>query len=86
MKRVKHLATITIGEDRVETRDKYGWNSAILATEAMVRELARSEHDIYEGETPIVTDKGTPERVYTRTWTAHRAGWVVVATVKAVSE
>lgn len=86
MKRVKHLATLVVGEDRVETRETFAWNSAIRATEDMMRELARSERDIYEGEAPVVTDKGTPERVYTRKWTAVRAiKEVVTATVTALT-
>ena len=56
-----------------ETRGAF--NAGVRASEAAVRELARSEHANYAGERPVRVGD-----VYNRTWTSAR-GRVVVATI-----
>ena len=74
MKRREYLATVN-----GETRVTYAWNSAIRATEAMVREMARSEGDPYAGDPPMVE---SDPRVYRRTWQATRSGLLAFAEVR----
>jgi hypothetical protein len=74
MKRRTYKALVTdhTGAHQIGTKDAYAWNSAIRATEAIVREWARAEQTIYTGAKPVVQGGpvNTPGSIYTRTWTA----------------
>jgi hypothetical protein len=66
MKRSRYLASVKVSETETRTRETQAWNSAIRATEAMVREIARAEGVIYHGSAPKVEQQ--PVRVYRREW------------------
>ena len=76
----KALVTNDNGLLHIDTKDTFAWNSAIKATEAIVRQHARDNQTIYTGGRPSVHELGTPERTYTRSWTA-KDGTVVEALV-----
>lgn len=55
----------TVGE-----RDTFAWNSAVRATEAIVREWARDNYAPATGALPIVADADEiGPRLYRRAWT-----------------
>jgi len=66
----------------IHTDTKFAWNSAITASEAAIRSIARAEGVLYDGDTPVVVAsrfKDTRGDSYTRTWTS-RQGRVLTAT------
>jgi hypothetical protein len=60
----------TAAVEGLEPRTTSAWNSAIRASEAAVREVAREEGQHYIATDPVVTREGGLA-VYTRTWTSN---------------
>lgn len=87
MKRRTYKALVTdhTGAHEIGTKDTYAWNSAIKATEAIIRGYARYWGTLYTGSKPVVHGGpvNTPGSTYTRTWTSP-AGHKVTATVTEV--
>jgi hypothetical protein len=63
----KAIVTDASGDTIIGETNTFAWNSAIRASEAIVRENARSQYSIYHGAKPVVMDE--PERIYRRYWT-----------------
>lgn len=72
MRRQRFLATAG-GEHAVA----FAKNSAIRASETLVREIARSEGQMYSGDQPTTDANGA----YCRTWHGDKDGAVLVARV-----
>jgi hypothetical protein len=78
MKRRNFKAIITdhTGLEFYGETSTFAWNSAIKASESLVRERARSEGVIYTGAKPRViesqynVDRMEGGKIYTRTWTS----------------
>lgn len=71
MKRRKFVAIVTsdVGNTIIGERIAYAWNSAIRATEAIVREYARERTVILSGGNPQAMGKpGEPDSIYRRRW------------------
>jgi hypothetical protein len=68
MKRTPYRAAIVSEGLTDEQTTTYAMNSAIRATEALVRALARSEGVFYHGGRPV-RERGERD-VYTRVWTS----------------
>lgn len=66
--------------DVIATATAYAWNSAIRASEALVRELARERSAAYMGNMPNVIGLELSERVYSRMWAGEdgRTVWAYV--------
>lgn len=76
MKRTPHTATITAADGTLlAEREAYAWNSAIRASEQLMRELARERGSAYLGQSPRV-EGIAPERVYSRMWAGNDGGTV----------
>jgi hypothetical protein len=80
MKRESFRATITRDGEVIGETVKYAFNSAIRASEALVRELARSEGRIYTGGVTQSEGERYARTRYTRAWSS--GGAVVTATVE----
>lgn len=81
MKRTPHTATLVAADGTLlAEREAYAWNSAIRASEALVRELARERGSAYLGQSPRV-EGVAPERVYSRMWAGNdgRTVWAYVS-------
>jgi hypothetical protein len=63
------IVTDNSGQTIIGEKDTFAWNSAIRASEAIVRELARSEYCLYSGAKPT-TLNGTHggDDIYRRYW------------------
>jgi hypothetical protein len=94
-KRTPYRAAI-IGDGLTDQQTTaYAMNSAIRATEALVRDLARSEGVLYHGAPPTRTygEDGRRGGVYTRVWTSDRGRtvtaqahpWAVDPTTKVLA-
>lgn len=75
MKRSNYKAIVTSNDGNTIIGDKqtYAWNSAIKATEAILREYARERFTVFNGDKPVVMEAGVvgnDERIYRRTWTS----------------
>ena len=79
-KRKAYTATVvTAGGSMVAEATTYAWNSAVRASEALVRELARSRGTTYTASLPTV--EGKPgDGIYRRMWAGDngRTVWAVV--------
>lgn len=69
MKRRNFKAVVTdnSGNTFIGERQTFAWNSAIRATETILREHARDKMTVYHGGKPVVME--SPERIYRREWT-----------------
>ena len=77
MKRRHFLAEIVdAGGSRLDSLETYAMNSAIRASESLVRGIARGEGQTYSGEQPRRAGQ-----VYTRQWVGDRTGRQVRAIV-----
>ena len=76
MKRTEYVA-----EAADQMKITFAFNSGIRATEAIVRGIARSEKQSYEGGKTSRVDN-----VYRRTWTGKRTGRVIEVSVKENDE
>jgi len=79
MQRRKFTATVVTesGLDEIGSKQTFAWNSAIKATEAIMREYARNEGCIYEADKPRVMEAGAASnntKIYRRQWTNTNAG------------
>ena len=70
MKRRSYKALVTdhTGLTEIEVRDTFAWNSAIKATESIVRDYARSKETTFTGDKPRVIEGQQIERMYSRHW------------------
>lgn len=68
----KAVVTTDTGLDEIGSKTAFAWNSAIRATEAIVREHARNSFTIYSGDKPVVMEAGiagNDSKIYRRYWT-----------------
>lgn len=63
----KAIVTTNDGNTIIGEKNVYAWNSAIKATETILREYARSKFTVFHGGKPVVMEE--PERIYRREWT-----------------
>jgi len=85
MQRRKFTATVVTesGLDEIGSKQTFAWNSAIKATEAIMREYSRNSMTIYHGDKPIVMEAGAAgndTKIYRRKWT-NAAGKTLTAMV-----
>lgn len=82
MKRKTYTATVvTAGGAMVAEATTYAWNSAVRASESLVRELARSRGTMYSGSLPTVEGRHG-DGIYRRMW-ADDNGHTVWAVVES---
>ena len=68
------IVTDHSGDRIIGEKDTFAWNSAIRATESIVREYARSKFCHFTGAQPVVGETvpvahdAQPERIYRRHW------------------
>lgn len=84
-KRRNFVATVVTdsGLDAIGEKTTFAWNSAIKATEAILREHARDNYTVYHGEQPIVMEAGAAgndTKIYRRKW-SNAAGRTLTAMV-----
>lgn len=61
--------TADAGNTIVEDRTAFAWNSAIRATESIVREYARDRTVILSGSAPqVMGEPGKADSIYRRRW------------------
>jgi hypothetical protein len=68
----KAVVVTETGLDEIGTKDTFAWNSAIKATETIMREHARDTMSIYHGDKPVVMEAGAAgndTKIYRRNWT-----------------
>ena len=69
----KAIVTDNTGNTIIGEKETFAWNSAIKATETIVREHARAGFTLYSGDKPVVMEAGVAgnhERIYRRNWTS----------------
>lgn len=89
MQRRTFVAFVTSEDGKThDTKNTYAWNSAIRATETMMRAIARAEGQPYSGERPDVSGgkPGESGALYTRAWIGDRTGRLFVAAVAEATE
>lgn len=67
------VVTDESGSTILGERDTFAWNSAIRATEAILREYGRNGAGALHGAPPVVMEPeqaGNDSRIYRRLWTA----------------
>lgn len=72
MKRRTYRAVVTTdaGNTIVGERETFAWNSAVRATEAILRDYGRESVGPLHGGRPQITgERNDPARIYRRTWT-----------------
>lgn len=87
---MRPLITVTLRDaagNVLHTETKAAFNSGIRASENAIRNLARAEHVMYEGDHParVRPTEDSAADIYTRRWVS-KDGRVVVAMVEKESE
>lgn len=67
MKRRHFVADLKDGDRTIDTAETFAWNSAIKASEALVRKQAEQTGEAFIGSDPQVWGK-PPTGVYRRAW------------------
>ena len=83
MKRKTFVAELREGGKTLAMAQKSAWNSAVRASEALVRELALATGEAYEGDKPSVWGS-VPTGVYRRTWRGVATGRVLTIEMQEV--
>lgn len=63
------MVTDASGQNIIGERETFAWNSAIRATEGILREYARDRFTVCHGDAPTVMgERDDPDRIYRRIW------------------
>ena len=84
MKRKTFVAELREGGKTLAMAEKSAWNSAVRASEALVRDLAHDTGEAFVGGDPAVWGK-PPTGVYRRTWRGESTGRALTVEMQEVT-